>query len=87
MLSESRQTHFAHVIFDGIWEDDMVDYSDEDRAIRAAKKAIVDFMKEEGKIDQDVRHKLLSQKKGIIEGSSEWDTPVSYTHLTLPTIA
>lgn len=74
MLSEGRQTHFAHVICDGIWNDDLVDYNDEDRAIRAAKKAVLEFLKEEDNIDQAVRHKLLSQKKTIIEGSTEWDT-------------
>lgn len=73
MLSEGRQTHFAHVVCDGIWEDDLVDYNDEDRAIRAAKKAVLDFLKEEDNIDAAVRQKLLSQKRGIMEGSTEWD--------------
>jgi hypothetical protein len=74
MLSEGRQTHFAHILCDGIYDDDLVDFVDDDRAIRAAKKAIQDFMKEEDAIEQAVRQKLISQKKGIIEGSSEWDT-------------
>lgn len=74
MLSEGRQTHFAHVVVDGIYDDDLVDFVDDDRAMRAAKKALQDFIKEEEVIDQTVRHKLLSQKKAIIEGTTEWDT-------------
>lgn len=74
MLSEGRQTHFAHVLCDGIYDDDLVDFVDDDRAIRAAKKAIQEFMKEEDQVDQAVRQKLISQKKTIIEGTTEWDT-------------
>lgn len=74
MLSEDRQTHFAHVITDGIWEDDIVDYTDDDMAIRAVKKAIQEFLKEENNLDALVRQKLMSLKKTVIEGSSEWDT-------------
>lgn len=74
ILSEARQIHFAHVIADGIWNDDLVDYTDEDAAVRAAKKAVLEFIKEEDNIDAMVRQKLHSLKKTVIEGSTEWDT-------------
>jgi hypothetical protein len=74
ILSEERQTHFAHVIVDGIWNDDLVDYTDDDMALRAAKKAIVQFVVQEGDVDERVRQKLLTLKRGIPEGSMEWET-------------
>ena len=74
ILSEGRQTRFAHVIVDGIWEDDLVDYTDDDYAIRAAKKAMQNFLREEDNLDAVVRQKVMSLKKTVMEGSMEWDT-------------
>ncbi|MEQ1875615.1 MAG: DUF507 family protein [Bdellovibrionia bacterium] len=73
ILSEDRQTRMAHVIVDGIWNDDLVEYPDEEMAIRAAKKAVILFVKQEGEIDERVRAKVLSLKRGVVEGSPEWD--------------
>lgn len=73
ILSEERQTHWAHIITDGIWNDDMVDYSDEDFALRLAKKAIVEFVKEDQDVDVKAREKVASLKRNVIEGSPEWD--------------
>lgn len=74
ILSEGRQTHFAHVIIDGLYDDDLVDYTDDDAAMRAAKRAVQNFLKEEDNIDAVVRQKVMSLKKTVIEGSTEWDT-------------
>lgn len=63
----------AHIIVDGIWDDDLVDYTDEEMAIRAAKKAVIQYVKQEGEIDERVRQKVLSLKRGVQEGSPEWD--------------
>lgn len=73
ILSEERQSHLAHVIVDGIWNDDLVEYNDEDAAVRIAKKAIVDWVKEEDTLDQMVRDKVSSLKRNVIEGTPEWE--------------
>jgi hypothetical protein len=73
MLSEDRQTHLAHVIIDGIWKDDLVEYTNEDEAIREAKRVVVEYVKHETSVDDAVRARILSQKKGIMEGSREFD--------------
>jgi hypothetical protein len=73
ILSEERQTHWAHLLVDGIWNDDLVDYSDEDMALRVAKKAIIEFVKEEQDIDERARIKVASLKRGVLEGTPEWD--------------
>ncbi len=74
ILSEDRQARFAHVIVDGVWGDDLVDFTDDDEALRAAKRAIVLFVKQEGDIAERIRQKVLSLKRNVVEGSPEWDT-------------
>jgi hypothetical protein len=73
ILTEERQTHLAHVIADTIWEDDMIDFTDDEVAIRMAKKAIADFVKEDQAIDDAARAKVSSLKRNVVEGSPEWD--------------
>ena len=73
IISEDRQSHLAHIITDSIWNDDLVDYSDEDQALRIAKKAIAEFVQEDESMDKAAREKVASLKRGVVEGSSEWD--------------
>lgn len=73
MLSEDRQSHFAHLIIDGIWNDDLVDYTDEDMAVKIAKRAIVKFVKDFADIDIKVRGMIQTLKRDVPEGSPEWD--------------
>ncbi|MCC6278361.1 MAG: DUF507 family protein [Oligoflexia bacterium] len=73
ILSEDRQTHIAHVIVDGIWNDDLVEYTNEDEAIRCAKRAVADYVGRESSLDEAVRSKISSQKKLILEGTREFD--------------
>jgi hypothetical protein len=73
ILSPERVNHLAHRITDTIWEDDMVDFTDDDVALRWAKSAISQFIKEEQEIDQAARAKVASLKRNVVEGSPEWD--------------
>ena len=73
IISEDRQVRLAHVIIDSIWDDDMVEYTDEELAIRAAKKAVAEFVKEDTAIDQQAREKVATLKRNVPEGSPEWD--------------
>ncbi len=73
ILSEERQTHWAHIVTDKVWGDDIVDFSDDDQALRIAKKAIVEFVKEDMAIDQSAREKVASLKRGVVEGTREWE--------------
>lgn len=73
ILSEDRQTHFAHLITDGIWKDDLVDYSDDDVAIKIAKRAIAKFVAEMEEVDNKAKAMVASLKRGVPEGSPEWD--------------
>ncbi len=73
MISEDRQSHFVHLIVDALYNDDLVDYDDEDKAIRFGKKAMAMFMKEVEALDTATRQKINSLKRGVPEGSPEWD--------------
>lgn len=73
ILSEDRQSHWAHLITDGVWNDDLVDFKDDDQALRATKRAIIEFVKDDQDIDTKARQKVSSLKRGVVEGSPEWD--------------
>ena len=73
LLSEERVSHLARLVVDGIWNDDLVDYSDDDAALRAAKKGLQGFVNSIAEIEQKVHAKVASLKRGVVEGSPEWD--------------
>ena len=72
-LSEDRISHIAHLLVDGPWENDLVDYTDEDMVLRETKRAIAEYFKMDDEVDNLVREKLKSYSRGIVEGSSEWE--------------
>lgn len=73
ILSEERVSHLARLVVDGIWNDDLVDYTDDDAALRAGKKGLNLFVKEVQEIDEKVHAKIASLKRGVAEGTPEWD--------------
>ena len=73
IISGDRQNHLAHLVTDGIWNDDMVDFTDDDLALRAAKMAIGEYVKEDEDIDKDARAKVASLKRNVMEGTPEWE--------------
>lgn len=72
-LSEERVSHLAHLVVDAIWDDDLVDYTDDELALRSGKKGLQDFMNELEDIDRKVQAKIASLKRGVMEGTPEWD--------------
>lgn len=72
-LSEDRQNYLAHLIFNTLYDDDIVDFSDEDLAVRAAKKAVVQFVALDAAITEVAKQKVASLKRSVIEGSPEWE--------------
>lgn len=73
ILSEDRVAHLARIVVDGIWNDDLVDYTDDDAALRAAKRGLNEFVKDVADVDKTVNAKITSLKRGVVEGSPEWD--------------
>ncbi len=74
MISDDRQKHFAHILIDGLWGDEYIDFDEdaEDQVIRQTKRLINEWVQEQGDIDESVRQKLNSLKRDLPEGSSEW---------------
>lgn len=73
ILTEERVSHLARIVVDGIWDDDLVDYVDDDAALRAAKKGLMNFVRTVEEVDKKVNEKIASLKRGVTEGSPEWD--------------
>ncbi len=73
-LSREKVLHISHLILGYLDRDDGVEYFDEPQEIRQTiVKIIMDEMRSDEAIDVLVRRKLESQKRGIVEGSDEWD--------------
>ena len=74
MISEEKMIHIVHLMLDGIWKADMVDYPDEDMAMREGKKICNQYISQINAVGDAVRKKILSQKTPPREGTPQWDT-------------
>lgn len=72
-MSEDRVSHLSRLVVDQIWKDDLVDYSSEEQALRSAKKGLQEHVDMMSEIDNLARAKVASLKRGVAEGSSEWE--------------
>lgn len=75
IISEERQGYLARLIIDGLWGDELVDFDEdeEDVVVRNAKLLIIEWVKEQGDIDTNIREKITTIKRGVSEGSPEWN--------------
>jgi hypothetical protein len=73
-LSRGKVVQLSHVVTKVLVENDKVEFVEDRDTIR---QKIVDILqsllKEEEQVDLEVRKKIASQKKEILEGSEEWD--------------
>ncbi len=72
-LSEEKIIHIAHLICDQLYHNDLVDYSNDEEALRFIKKTIFDHLQIDDQIDNEVRRKITSLKRGVTEASREWE--------------
>jgi hypothetical protein len=72
-LSDDRISHLAHLITDGIWKDDLVDFTDDDKALSEVKRVITQCLRLEDDADNAARAKIRSLSRDVPEGSREWD--------------
>lgn len=72
-LSDERISHISHLIWDAIYDDDLADYADDDEALKAIKTAFTHYLSIEDEIDETVREKIASLKRGVNEAHREWD--------------
>lgn len=73
-VSRDKVNKLSHVIVERLVEHPEVQFADDRNTIRLeVRKILEDLLHAEEKIDADVRHKIDSQKRAILEGSGEWD--------------
>lgn len=73
LFSEERIYHIAHLLTDRIWKDELVDYKDDDKAVREARKVLIDYFSKDERVSEVARNRIASLKRGVYEGSREWD--------------
>ena len=69
---EEQINVLSHRIHDRLYNDDLLDYTDEDRALRLIKQTLSGTLRAEDELDQRVRDKIGSLKRSVPEGSPEW---------------
>jgi hypothetical protein len=73
-LSREKILRLSHLIMGYLDHEDAVEYFDEPQQIRQTiVQIITEEMRADEAIDLLVRRKIESQKRGIVEGSAEWD--------------
>lgn len=73
-LSREKTIRLSHVITDVLVADENVEFIEDRATIRQnVVDILIGLLKEEEQIDTQVRQKIGSQKKEILEGSEEWE--------------
>lgn len=73
-LSHEKIVHLSHLLLDALLEDDRVDYHGDENEVRQRIVALLKAeLEQEDTMEEAARRKIESQKRGIPEGSPEWD--------------
>jgi uncharacterized protein len=73
-LSREKIVRLSHQITDVLVSSDEVEFvEDRDTIRQQIVQILTATLREEEKADQEVRKKISSQKKEILEGSEEWE--------------
>jgi hypothetical protein len=73
-LSREKTIRLSHVITDLLVASADVEFIEDRDTIRQKTVAILqELLKEEEAVDTEVRKKITSQKKEILEGTEEWE--------------
>ena len=73
-LSREKINVLSHEIADKLASIDEIDFVEDRNTIRLAVVEILNkWLKKEADVDKAARHKIETQKRGIPEGSAEWE--------------
>ena len=73
-LTREKTIRLSHVITDLLVAADDVEFvEDRDTIRQKTVQILMDLLKEEEAVDAEVKKKITSQKKEILEGSEEWE--------------
>ncbi|MBI3541613.1 MAG: DUF507 family protein [Deltaproteobacteria bacterium] len=72
-FSDDRISHMAHLVQQGLIREAWAAAEDESKVLYEVKRAMIDFWKVEDEADQAARNKIATLKRGVDEGSREWE--------------
>ncbi|HEY7556156.1 MAG TPA: DUF507 family protein [Candidatus Binatia bacterium] len=72
-LSESRISHMAHLVMEGLRRDNLADFPNEGRTLAETKQVLNEFFQREDQLEDLVRQKIQSLSRHVPTGSREWD--------------
>jgi hypothetical protein len=73
-LTREKTVQLSHLVTDVLVASDDVEFIEDRATIRQnVLEILLSLLKEEEHVDAQVRQKIGSQKKEILEGSEEWD--------------
>ncbi len=72
-LSESRISHLAHLLVDGVRNARLGEFPNEGRALTETKRVLQEYFQREDQLDDIVRQKIQSLSRHVPAGSREWD--------------
>lgn len=72
-LSESRISHLAHLVLDGLRKAQLADFPSEGRSLAETKRVLHEFFQQDDHIDAAIRQKIASLSRHVPPGSREWD--------------
>ena len=72
-LSDSRISHLAHLVLDGLRKGQLGEFPNEGRALAETKQVLQEYFQREDQLDDIVRRKIQSLSRHVPPGSREWD--------------
>jgi hypothetical protein len=73
-LTREKTIRLSHIITDVLVSTEDVEFVEDRDTIRQKTVQILqELLKEEEAVDAEIRKKITSQKKEVLEGSEEWD--------------
>jgi hypothetical protein len=72
-FSDDKILHLAHLVGDRLYDDDLLDFKDEDEGPKFIKKVFSQYFQRENEISDRVRKKIASLSNPPFEGSRDWD--------------
>jgi len=73
-LTREKTMRLSHIVTDVLVASEEVEFVEDRDTIRQKTVQILqDLLKEEEAVDAEIRKKIGSQKKEVLEGSEEWD--------------
>ena len=74
-LSREKILRLSHLAVDAVAEMDEVEFIEDRNTVRLEiMRILTDLLHEEERMEELARQKILSQKRPIPEGSTEWET-------------